>query len=63
MGDEATNQLLSNSSISWPKAILSFIDKLALTEEQGLSIKLKFSHPVARRTSEMFLLSSPFYFR
>lgn len=59
MGDEVTNQLLSNSSISWPKAKPSFIDKLALTEEQGLSIKLKLSSCCE---TGMFLLCSPFYF-
>lgn len=39
MGDKETNHFPSNSSISWPKAILSLLQTYTGSEEQGLSIK------------------------
>lgn len=61
MGDGETNQFPSKSSISWPKATLSLLEMYMDSEEQVLSMKPKSSHPVARNTSEMFLLSCSFH--
>lgn len=63
MGDGETNQFPSNSSTSWPKAILSLLETYMDSEEQGLSMKPKLSHPMEKNTSEMFLLSYPLSFQ
>lgn len=62
MRDEETNQFPSKSPTSWPKAVPSLLETDIDSEEQGLSTKPKWNHPVARNTSEMFLLSCPFHF-
>lgn len=68
IGDGEIKQFPSNSSISWPRAILPLLQTHTDSEEQGLSMKSKLSHSVEGHTSQMFLpkwslsfwLKSPF---